>query len=261
MQPTLFLSHGSPTLPFDDVPARSFIAGLGAQLARPEAIVAVSAHWETDVPTLNAVATNETIHDFYGFQPELYQLQYPAPGAPDLARELADHIGNAGLRSRIDTARGLDHGAWVPLMLMWPEHSIPVVQLSIQSQLGPGHHVQLGRALADLRARNILVVASGSFTHNLRMLNWRGRNSDLADDPEWVTGFADWMHAALIEGRSCDLVAYRNLAPFARENHPTDEHLLPLYVAMGAAGPGAKATRLHQSTTFGALRMDAYAFN
>ncbi|HWU03761.1 MAG TPA: class III extradiol ring-cleavage dioxygenase [Novosphingobium sp.] len=259
VQPALFLSHGSPTLPLDDVPARDFLRGLGGKLERPDAIVAVSAHWETDVPTLNAVAQNETIHDFYGFPPALYALEYPAPGAPDLAETVADLIGEAGLRARIDTVRGLDHGAWVPLMLMWPGHDIPVLQLSIQSRLGPGHHVQLGRAIAALRERNILVMASGSFTHNLRALT---RQGPVGGEPEWVTRFADWMHAAIAEGRTCDLVSYRNMAPFARENHPTDEHLLPLYVAIGAAGAGPlRAERLHTSTTLGALRMDAYAFH
>ncbi len=256
MLPTLFLSHGAPTLPLQDVPARDFIAGLGQSLPRPDAIVMVSAHWETDVPSVNAVAINATIHDFYGFPAPLYALTYPAPGAPDLAARIADMLGDAGLRARIDPARGLDHGAWVPLSLMWPGHDIPVLQLSIQSRLGPGHHVQLGRALATLRQHNILVIASGSFTHNLRALQW----SNPGPQPTWVTEFADWMHQALIAGRTCDLVSYRRLAPHAVENHPTDEHLLPLFVALGAAGEGAKAERLHTSVDFGILRMDAYQF-
>ena len=256
MLPTLFLSHGAPTLPFQDIAARDFITGLGHSLPQPDAIVMVSAHWETDVPSVNAVAVNETIHDFYGFPAPLYELTYPAPGAPDLAARIADMLGDAGLRARIDPARGLDHGAWVPLLLMWPGHDIPVLQLSIQSKLGPGHHVQLGRALASLRQQNILVIASGSFTHNLRALQW----SNPGPQPAWVTEFADWMHQALIAGRTCDLVSYRRLAPHAVENHPTDEHLLPLFVALGAAGEGAKAERIHTSVDFGILRMDAYQF-
>lgn len=257
MQPVLFLSHGSPMLALQDIPARGFMAGLGDALDRPDAVVVISAHWETAVPTVNAVAHNATIHDFYGFPPELYTLTYPAPGAPDLAERIADLLGDAGLRATIDPARGLDHGAWVPLLLMWPQHDIPVLQLSVQSQLGPGHHVQLGRALAALREANILVLASGSFTHNLRAL----QRTEAGSEPEWVTHFADWMHAAIMAGRTCDLVSYRRLAPFAVENHPTDEHLLPLFVALGAAGEGARPTRIHQSTDLGILRMDSYRFD
>lgn len=261
MQPTLFLSHGSPMLALQDIPARQFLQDLGPALDRPDAILVISAHWETDVPAVNAVANNATIHDFYGFPPALYQLAYPAPGAPDLAARVADLLGDAGLRAQIDTARGLDHGAWVPLLMMWPEHDIPVLQLSVQSRLGPGHHVQLGRALAALREQNILIVASGSFTHNLRAL----QRYNAGPEPEWVTQFADWMHEAIMAGRTCDLVSYRRLAPYAVENHPTDEHLLPLFVALGAAGGGEgiapKATRIHQSTDLGILRMDSYRFD
>jgi 4,5-DOPA dioxygenase extradiol len=258
MQPTLFLSHGSPMLALQDIPAREFMRDLGPSLTRPDAIVVVSAHWETDIPAVNAVAVNETIHDFYGFPEALFRLTYPAPGSPDLASQVADQLGDAGLRVRIDTARGLDHGAWVPLLMMWPAHDIPVIQLSIQSALGPGHHVQLGRALAGLRAQNILIVASGSFTHNLRALQRFGAGAE----PEWVTQFADWMHGAIMAGRTCDLVSYRSLAPFAVENHPTDEHLLPLFVAIGAAaGPNFTPTRIHQSTDLGILRMDSYRFD
>ena len=132
----LFVSHGAPTLPFEDVPARHFLAGLAATMPRPRAIVVASAHWETRIPTVNAVARNETIHDFHGFPPELYRLAYPAPGAPDLAGRVVDLLAAAGLPAAIDTTRGLDHGAWVPLMLAWPDAGIPVIQLSLQTHLG-----------------------------------------------------------------------------------------------------------------------------
>jgi 4,5-DOPA dioxygenase extradiol len=244
-------------LALQDIPARQFLVDLGPQLARPEAIVVVSAHWETEVAALNAVASNATIHDFSGFPQELYRLTYPAPGAPHLASNIAELLGDAGLRATIDGARGLDHGAWVPLLLMWPEHDIPVLQLSVQSRLGPGHHVQLGRALSALRQQNILVIGSGSFTHNLRAL----QRQNAGAEPEWVSEFADWMHEAIMSGRTCDLVSYRRMAPFAAENHPSEEHLLPLFVALGAAGESAKSTRIHQSTDLGILRMDAYRFD
>lgn len=252
----LFISHGAPTLPLEDVAARQFLAGLAATMPRPRAILVVSAHWETSVPSVNAVEQNATIHDFSGFPDALYRLRYPAPGDPALAERVIDLLADAGLLARADPSRGLDHGAWVPLMLAWPDADIPVVQLSVQSHLGPGHHLEVGRAIAPLAADGVLIIASGSYTHDLS--SWRGQAG--MSEPDWVTDFADWFDRALREGRTCDLLAYRRLAPNATRNHPTEEHLLPLFVALGAAGPKAKAERLHASTTYGVLRMDAYAF-
>lgn len=251
----IFLSHGSPTLPFDDVAARDFIRSLG-QRERPRAILMVSAHWETAEPSLNAVEVNETIHDFRGFPPELYRLRYPAPGDPALAEESAALLRSAGFPVYVDRQRGLDHGAWVPLMLAWPEADVPVVQLSVQPQAGPEHHLKVGRALQPLTRSGVQIIASGSFTHDLSSF----RSYAGGEQPEWVTSFADWMDQALEEGREADLLAYRERAPNARRNHPTEEHLLPLYVALGAAGKDAASKRIHASTTFGVLRMDAYAF-
>jgi 4,5-DOPA dioxygenase extradiol len=225
-------------------------------MPRPRAILVVSAHWETRVPTVNAVTRNATIHDFRGFPAELYQLAYPAPGDPALAERVVDLLAAAGLPAAVDPARGLDHGAWVPLMLAWPDAGIPVVQLSVQSHLGPGHHHELGRALAPLAHEGVLIVGSGSFTHDLS--SWRGQAG--MDEPAWVTDFADWFAEALAQGRTCDLLAYRSLAPHAARNHPTEEHLLPLFVALGAAGTHPDSEHLHASQTYGVLRMDAFAF-
>lgn len=257
MLPTLFISHGSPMMAMTDVPARHFLAGLGADLPRPTAVLVASAHWETERPEVNAVAINGTIHDFYGFPQELYAVRYPAPGAPALAERVAELLAEAGLPGRIDRERGLDHGAWVPLSLLYPAHDIPVLQLSVQSHLGPAHHLEVGRALAPLTAEGVLVIGSGSFTHDLR--RFRGQAVDTPEAPD-VTAFADWFDAALTEGRTADLLAYRRLAPYAPQQHPTEEHLLPIYVAMGAAGAAAQAKRLHASANYGVLRMDAYAF-
>ena len=251
MLPSLFISHGSPMMPLRDQPARDFLRGLGAQLPRPRAIVMASAHWDTERPEVSAVAVNDTIHDFYGFPPALYALLYPAPGDTALAAEIAASLG-----AELDRERGLDHGAWVPLLLMYPDHDIPVMQVSLQSYLGPEHHLLLGKALASLREQGILVIGSGGLTHNLRRQRAPEENSPAAPD---VDAFADWMHDALIEGRIDDLLDYRRKAPYAAAQHPTDEHLLPLYVAIGAGGE--KATRLHASTSFGVLRMDTYAFS
>jgi 4,5-DOPA dioxygenase extradiol len=250
----IFVSHGSPTLLFDDVPARDFLRGLGASLPRPKAILVFSAHWETNIPAVNAVAVNETIHDFGGFPQILFDQRYPAPGDPVLAQRIAELIREAGLPAGIDPARGLDHAAWVPLKLMYSANDIPVLQLSVQTHLGPAHHLRLGEALRPLTEEGVMILASGSFTHDLRSVNWRGPN----EAPVWVTEFADWVNAALAEGRVDDLVNYRRLAPHAVRNHPTEEHFLPLFVALGAGG--LHAAHLHQSLTFSVLRMDAFAF-
>jgi 4,5-DOPA dioxygenase extradiol len=257
MLPSIYLSHGSPMLALTDVPARDFLRGLAGLIERPTAILVASAHWDTEVPEVTSVGVNETIHDFYGFPPELYRLRYAAPGAPALAERVAALLRAGGFGAEIDHARGLDHGAWAPLMLAFPAADIPVVQLSLQTHLGPAHHWRLGRALAPLRQEGVLVLGSGSFTHNLGEL----RRGDDGPEPRWVTDFARWFDAALKEGRMDDLVHYRERAPEAARNHPTDEHLLPIYVALGAAGAHARAERLHASATNWSLRMDAYAFH
>jgi len=255
--PSLFLSHGAPTLPLTDCPARTFLKQLGGRMPRPKAIVVVSAHWETEVPTVNAVERNTTIHDFYGFPRPLYDLRYPAPGSPPLAASIADHLRQAGFRCDIDKSRGLDHGAWVPLFLIYPDANIPVLQVSVQPHLGPEHHLKVGRALAALRGDGVLIIGSGSFTHNLMEFRGHGPNDPA---PPWVDGFADWFDAALTEGRTADLVDYRRRAPFARQNHPSEEHLVPLYAALGAAGEDRRCERWHASATYSVIRMDVYAF-
>ncbi|WP_316165756.1 MULTISPECIES: class III extradiol ring-cleavage dioxygenase [unclassified Bradyrhizobium] len=258
--PSLFVSHGSPMLPLTDAPARQFLIDLGRSLPRPKAILVISAHWETAEPEVNAVAVNDTIYDFYGFPRALYELRYPAPGAPELAQDIAARLKSAGFAASIDRSRGLDHGAWVPLLLMYPEADIPVLQLSIQTERGPQHHLALGRALAPLSEQGVLIIGSGSFTHNLA--EFRIRRPELnAPALPWVDAFADWVHKAAIAGRIADLLDYRQLAPYARNNHPTEEHFLPLFAALGAAGEGARVERLHNSANYGVLRMDVYAFH
>ena len=255
--PSLFLSHGAPTLPLTDTPARAFLSQLGHMLQRPKAILVISAHWETAQPMVSAVDRNETIHDFGGFPRALYDMRYPAPGSPSVAARVTDLLRASGLDCKIDRRRGLDHGAWVPLLLMYPQADIPVLQLSVQPHLGPAHHLRVGRALAPLRQEGVLIIGSGSFTHDLSEFHGHGPNDPA---PEWVNSFADWFHVALIKGQTDDLLNYRRQAPFATKNHPTEEHLLPLYVAMGAAGENARAERLHASSTYSVLRMDVYAF-
>jgi len=257
-QPALFVSHGSPTMPLEQTAANGFLRSLGPTLGRPDAILMVSAHWDTGRPAVSAAERPETIYDFYGFPPELYRLRYPAPGAPQLAQRVAGLLKQSGLPVDIDPARGLDHGAWTPLILMYPEADIPVTQLSIQSPLGPAHHVRLGEALRPLRDEGVLIVASGGATHNLRELRFQRGNP--VPQP-WTAEFNEWLADALRSRRMEDLVDYRARAPHAVRNHPTDEHLIPLYVALGAGDPGGRTQRLHSSIDSGVISMDAWRFD
>jgi 4,5-DOPA dioxygenase extradiol len=237
---------------------RAFLAGLGAALPRPKAVLAVSAHWESVTPAVGAAVQPQTIHDFYGFPEPLYRLHYRAPGAPELAARVAAALESAGLRCEIDPQRGLDHGAWVPLMLMYPDATIPVTQLSLQPALGPAHHYRLGQALRPLRAEGVLLLGSGGLTHNLAA--FRGHTPG-DPTPDWVSQFRDWTAAALEAGREQDVIEYRSRAPHGARNHPSEEHYLPLLVAGGARTPGRPGRRIHTSTTYGVLAMDAYAFD
>ncbi|MCB8837491.1 dioxygenase [Aurantimonas sp. VKM B-3413] len=261
--PTLFISHGSPDIALAETPATSFLKELRHSLPRPRAIVVASAHFEAEGGVaVSGDAAPETIHDFGGFAPELYELAYPAPGDPSLAEEIAAAVRGSGLRTSVMTRRGFDHGAWVPLLLAFPEADIPVVQVSVDPSHGPDHHLKLGEALSFLRERDVLLVGSGSLTHNLRAAfgHLRAGVRD-ADTPAWVTDFAAWMTDRLVSGDRAALADYRLRAPHALENHPTDEHLMPLYVALGAAGEGARAERLHESRDYGVLAMEAFAFH
>jgi 4,5-DOPA dioxygenase extradiol len=254
-RPALFVSHGSPMLVAEDAPARDFLAGLGAEFGRPKAILSVSAHWETSAPRASVVEHPETIHDFGGFPDELYRMRYPAPGAPEAAQRAVDLLSRAGMNAATDPERGLDHGTWMPLTLMYPDADIPVAQLSIQTERGPAHHVAVGRALAPLRDEDVLIFATGGATHNLRLLDRRPQAS-----PTWAVEFDDWLAAAFAAGDEAALTDYRAQAPHARMAHPRDEHLLPSFVAFGAGGPGAKGRPIHRSFTYGSLSMAAFTF-
>lgn len=257
-QPALFVSHGAPTLPLEPGPTRGFLAGLGAGLDKPQVILVVSAHWETKVPAISTTARPETIHDFGGFPEALYRMRYAAPGAPELAGRAVKLLAAAGLTAAGVPDRGLDHGAWVPLRLMFPQADIPVTQLAIQTHLGPEHHRRLGEALRPLRDEGVLIIASGSVTHNLREV---GRHEYAASPPGWVSEFNDWLAAAVEAACTADLLDYRRIAPHAVRNHPTEEHLLPLFAALGAATPGVPPRRVHAGYTYGVLGMDVYRFD
>lgn len=263
--PSLFLSHGSPMMALEPSPARSFLAGLGAHLPRPRAILIVSAHHdaahEGGRATVTASPQPPTIHDFGNFPQALFDMRYPAPGDLGLAQRVVDLFAGHGLAVTADPERGLDHGAWVPLSLIYPDADIPVVQLSIASHAPPEWHFALGQALAPLRDEGVLVIGSGSITHNLRAIFSAQLPID-APAPLWVTDFTDWVADRLAADAVDDVLHAVERAPHGRENHPTMDHILPLFVAMGAGAEadGLHAKRLHASTTYGLLAMDVYAF-
>lgn len=255
--PTAFVSHGSPMLVVEDGAAHRFLKGFSAALPKPKAILCVSAHWETPAPAVSLASRPETIHDFGGFARELYSMQYPAPGAPDVAERTAALLEAAGHTVTRAPDRGIDHGTWVPLKLIYKDADIPVTQLSIQPQENAAYHYALGQALRPLREEGVLILGSGSVTHNLEAF-FKGSFDHDASVPDWVDAFSDWLAEALDQGRTEDLLDYRRKGPFAVENHPSEDHILPLFVALGAASDPSQTRRAHASNTYGILAMDAY---
>lgn len=256
--PSLYISHGSPMTALRPGLTGERLQQLAAGLPRPQAIVIASAHWPSQQPQIGSAAQPRTVHDFGGFPAELYRLDYPARGNPALGAHVEKLIEAAGMPCSRDPARGLDHGAWVPLRLLYPQADIPVVPIAIQPRLGPSHHYKLGKALASLRAEGVLVIGSGSITHNLHDLATGYSNEHQAP---YVKPFIDWIEARLTDGDVDALLDYRRQAPFAERAHPTDEHLLPLFVALGAAGETFCAQRIDAGIDMGLLAMDIYRFD
>lgn len=245
----------------DQSPARTFLQGLSGQLpAQPDAILLFSAHHDAAIASITASRIPETIHDFGGFPDALYAMRYPAAGSPALAAEVAQLLNDAGIANVLDNQRGFDHGAWTPMMLAWPQANIPMVQLSIDSRQSPEYHYRLGQAVAPLKNQNILIIGSGAMTHNLRAF-FRGGFVANAAVEGWVSQFTDWVDATLLAGDIEALLDMKTRAPHSHDNHPTDEHILPLFAAMGAAGRDMKATKLHSSVDHAVLAMDAWRFD
>ncbi len=257
----VFVSHGAPDLAITATAAHDFLKSYGRDAKRPEAILTVSAHFETSGPVLVADPAPEMIYDFGGFDPKLRTLVYPAAGAPELAGKAFKVLDKAGFDPKLVEKRGFDHGVWVPLMLVYPDADIPIAQLSVDPNRDAAWHYAVGEALRPLTDDGVLILGSGSLTHNLQEVftaaGLRRRDDDV---PQWVDAFAGWIADRLAEGDIESILDYRSQAPFAVENHPTDEHLLPLFVALGAAGERAFGNRLHDSREFGVLAMDAYSF-
>lgn len=249
----MFVSHGSPMLLLEPGRAGPAWQAVAASRPRPRAILAVSAHWTTHIPAVSAAPQPQTIHDFYGFPPALYAMSYRPPGAVELAAEVKRLLPQVA----VDAGRGLDHGAWAPLHYMYPQADIPVVQLAVMPGQSPQMHYQLGAVLRELTSAGVLVLASGGLTHNL------GDLLPQAADDEAVAAYAefrDWFAAALERRDLAALFDYRQQAPHAARAHPSEEHLLPLYVALGAAGDDYTLQTPHRGWTLGTLAMDAFVF-
>ncbi len=254
--PSVFISHGSPMHALEPGAAGEAWKALGRRLPKPRAILIASAHWETNAPTLTGSARPETIHDFSGFPEPLYRLKYPADGSPSLAQRAQSLLRNEGFTAAIDGSRGLDHGAWSPLLYMYPQADVPVVQLSVQPALGPGHHLAVGRALRKLPDEDVLIIGSGHLTHNLRDWDRSGR----AGPAPYAREFQQWVFEKIKNKDLETLSDYRSASPHGTRAHPTDEHFLPLFVALGAAPDKTKPERIYDVIESGALAMDAYVF-
>jgi 4,5-DOPA dioxygenase extradiol len=253
--PSLFVSHGAPTFALEPGLLGPKLEQLGEQLADLAAVAVISAHWQTAGVRVMQTAAPETLHDFGGFPQALYQLRYPAPGAPLIASDTAALLKTAGIEASLDDGRGLDHGAWVPLLYLLPEAQVPVFQVSMPFDLDAKGAWRLGRALSSLRRRGVLVMGSGSLTHNLREIG--------LTDPKatkYAAEFAAWIRAHLEKRDLQALLEYRRRAPHAERAHPTEEHFLPLLVALGASGDADSLTVLEGGMTYGVLSMESYAF-
>lgn len=253
--PSLFVSHGAPTFALSPGRIGPVLTALGQTLPPPKAVVVVSPHWASWTTEVTAHLRPPTIHDFGGFPRELYTLQYPAPGSPVLAQHIVQTLQAGGIPARANPHQGLDHGAWVVLMHLYPQAHLPVLQVSLNPDAGVAGAYQLGTALAPLREEGFLILGSGGMTHNLR--DYRPGGQPHA----YVEAFSEWMANTIEAGDMDALLDYRERAPHADRAHPSDEHLQPLFVALGAAGTGRnQVTRLHGGIEDSALCMDAYAF-
>ena len=254
LAPSVFISHGSPMFALEPGELGPQLQQLGAALQDLSAIVVVSPHWQTREVRVSAAARPQTIHDFGGFPQPLYALHYEPPGAPELAAEIVRMLVDAGLPATLDAQRGLDHGAWVPLRYLKPAADVATLQVSLPARMNAQGALELGRALAPLRERGVLIVGSGSLTHNLYEFRAHIR------DPEYAQSFADWAADAVARRDEEALVDYRARAPHAERAHPTEEHYLPLLVALGASAPHDARTRIPGGMTYGVLSMDSFGF-
>lgn len=252
--PSLFVSHGSPMFALEPGQLGPNLQRLGQSLPDLRAILVVSPHWQTRGVRVGSTPAPETIHDFGGFPAPLYALQYTPPGAPEVADEALRLLREAGFDASADARRGLDHGTWVPLRYLKPRAEVPVLQVSLPHDIDAAGALRLGQALAPLREQGVLVIGSGSLTHNLYEFRQH------VQDPEYAQAFADWVAEAVQRRDVAGLVDYRRRAPHAARAHPTEEHYLPLLVALGASDAEEPATRVDGGMTYHVLSMDSFGF-
>ncbi len=254
-QPSVFVSHGAPTFALEPGLAGAGLTALGRALPRPAAVLVLSPHWMTPVPRVTTAGRPQTVHDFGGFDRALYDIEYPAPGQPQLAQRAIDVLRAAGWDAQPDDARGLDHGAWVPLLHLYPQADVPVFQVSLPTRLDGQRAWDFGQALRPLSEAGVLIVGSGSLTHNLYEFR-TGHGEDAA----YATEFAAWVRQAALSGDSARLRQTLQVAPHAQRAHPTPEHFWPLVVAAGAAGAALPVTAIEGGVTHGVLAMDSFVF-
>ncbi|MFV5403221.1 class III extradiol ring-cleavage dioxygenase [Acinetobacter sp. 228] len=252
--PGLFISHGSPMLALNPEQVGPALHRLSLNLPRPTAIIVMSAHWESEVLEVNTSIRPETWHDFRGFPPELYELRYPAPGNPELAEQVLGLLANAGFSAHANSTRPRDHGVWMPLLHMYPEADIPVVEISLPITMSAEDIYRIGQTLASLRDQQVFLIGSGSITHNLRELSWQGNTDEV---PEWASTFRNYVANKLVHSDFDAVLDWQTL-PHIKRNHPTLEHFAPLFFAMGT---GNRFSVVHSSFTMGALGMDIYRFD
>ncbi len=252
--PSLFVSHGAPLFALDAGRTGPALHAWAQAHARPRAIVVMSPHWMARTPRVMGAPAPETWHDFGGFPAGLYALQYPAPGQAQLAQDIVERLQAAGLEASLDAQRPFDHGAWVPLMHLYPAADVSVVQVALPAHWEPAQVYELGRALRGLREQGVLLMGTGSMTHNL------GEFFGGAREPApYVIEFSRWVENTLTRGDLAALLNYRTLAPHAERAHPTDEHFLPLFFALGAADDDARPDYISREVMYGMLAMDAFA--
>jgi 4,5-DOPA dioxygenase extradiol len=253
--PVLFIGHGSPMNAIDDNDFTRALRALGRRLARPRAVLCVSAHWMTEGTWITHQARPRTIHDFYGFPKPLFDVEYPAPGDPALAEDI--RARTAGLRINLDDEQwGFDHGAWSVLRHLFPAADVPMLQLSLYMERGADYHFSAGRALAPLRDQGILIVGSGNIVHNLRLIKWQ---EGVAPYP-WAVAFDGWVKAKLDAGDSAALVSDATASEDGRLSIPTPEHWYPFLYAVGAADPDERPVTVFEGLQNASISMRSIGF-
>jgi len=246
--PALFVGHGSPMNAIEDNAFRRTWRTTAARIPKPESVLCISAHWETEGVAITAAGRPETIHDFHGFPQALAEFQYPAPGRPALARRVAELLAPEPVT--LDEARGLDHGCWSVLASMYPAADVPVVQLSLNSRQPAAEHYRLARGLAPLREENVLVLCTGNIVHNLRRLEW-----NRADGAGWAERFDAEVRRRVLARDHQSLIDYRNLTPEAHLAVPSPEHYWPLLYALATQEEGEAVTFFNEQTVMGSISM------